>query len=222
MSSRKIYGAHGGSVTFDGTDITRARRARLSCRRFPHLQRSRLSLPLSDLRQHHDRQSQAAHQGLWFNLVRRASSREFEDTMRSAHAHRVFEPRLAESDVRAGRRAADDRPAPHRDLPRADQSAKLLLLDEPSAGMTHDETKELMDDILQVRELNRSLTIVIVEHEMGVDRAHHRPLRGAHFGPQDRGRPYVRSPSTARCRKLSGGGVDDRADWENRGRLHRL
>src|SRR5258708_22798363 len=37
---------------------------------------------------------------------------------------------------------------------------KLLLLDEASAGMTHDETKELMDDILQVRDL--------VEHEMGV------------------------------------------------------
>ena len=45
---------------------------------------------------------------------------------------------------------------------------KLLLLDEPSAGMTHDETKELMDDILQVRDLNRNLTIIIVEHEMGV------------------------------------------------------
>jgi branched-chain amino acid transport system ATP-binding protein/sulfate-transporting ATPase len=34
--------------------------------------------------------------------------------------------------------------------------------------MTHDETKELMDDILQVRDLNRNLTIIIVEHEMGV------------------------------------------------------
>ena len=34
--------------------------------------------------------------------------------------------------------------------------------------MTHDETKELMDDILLVRERNRDLTIVIVEHEMGV------------------------------------------------------
>jgi branched-chain amino acid transport system ATP-binding protein/sulfate-transporting ATPase len=45
---------------------------------------------------------------------------------------------------------------------------KLLLLDEPSAGMTHDETKELIDDILQVRDLNRGLTIVIVEHEMGL------------------------------------------------------
>jgi branched-chain amino acid transport system ATP-binding protein/sulfate-transporting ATPase len=45
---------------------------------------------------------------------------------------------------------------------------KLLLLDEPSAGMTHDETMELMDDILLVRERNRNLTIIIVEHEMGV------------------------------------------------------
>ena len=45
---------------------------------------------------------------------------------------------------------------------------KLLLLDEPSAGMTHDETKELMDDILQVRELNKGLAIIIVEHEMGL------------------------------------------------------
>ena len=45
---------------------------------------------------------------------------------------------------------------------------KLLLLDEPSAGMTHDETAELMDDILQVRDRDKTLTIVIVEHEMGV------------------------------------------------------
>jgi branched-chain amino acid transport system ATP-binding protein/sulfate-transporting ATPase len=45
---------------------------------------------------------------------------------------------------------------------------KLLLLDEPSAGMTHEETTELMDDILQIRTLNKNLAIVIVEHEMGV------------------------------------------------------
>ncbi|HEV7601809.1 MAG TPA: hypothetical protein VGO49_16330 [Bradyrhizobium sp.] len=45
---------------------------------------------------------------------------------------------------------------------------KLLLLDEPSAGMTHDETAELMNDILLVRERNKELTIIIVEHEMGV------------------------------------------------------
>jgi len=45
---------------------------------------------------------------------------------------------------------------------------RLVLLDEPSAGMTHEETRELMDDILVVRERMSGLTIVIIEHEMGV------------------------------------------------------
>lgn len=45
---------------------------------------------------------------------------------------------------------------------------KLLLLDEPAAGMTHEETAELMDNILQVRALSAGLTIIIVEHEMGL------------------------------------------------------
>jgi branched-chain amino acid transport system ATP-binding protein/sulfate-transporting ATPase len=45
---------------------------------------------------------------------------------------------------------------------------KLLLLDEPSAGMTHEETAELMNDILLVRARNKDLTIIIVEHEMSV------------------------------------------------------
>ena len=45
---------------------------------------------------------------------------------------------------------------------------KLLLLDEPSAGMTQEETTELMDDILEVKDRFHGLTIVIIEHEMGV------------------------------------------------------
>ena len=45
---------------------------------------------------------------------------------------------------------------------------RLLLLDEPSAGMTRDETRELMDDILLVRARIPGLTIMIIEHEMGV------------------------------------------------------
>jgi branched-chain amino acid transport system ATP-binding protein/sulfate-transporting ATPase len=45
---------------------------------------------------------------------------------------------------------------------------KLLLLDEPSAGMTHEETRQLMDDILTVRARMEDLTIVIIEHEMNV------------------------------------------------------
>ena len=45
---------------------------------------------------------------------------------------------------------------------------RLVLLDEPSAGMTHEETRHLMDDILLVRGRMPGLTIVIIEHEMGV------------------------------------------------------
>lgn len=43
---------------------------------------------------------------------------------------------------------------------------RLLLLDEPSAGMTHDETREFMDDILNVRKNIPRMSIVIIEHEM--------------------------------------------------------
>ncbi|MEO8281363.1 MAG: ABC transporter ATP-binding protein [Ideonella sp.] len=45
---------------------------------------------------------------------------------------------------------------------------RLLLLDEPSAGMTHDETDELMQDILQVRGKMAELSVVLIEHEMKV------------------------------------------------------
>ncbi len=45
---------------------------------------------------------------------------------------------------------------------------RLLRLDEPSAGRTEEETRELMDDLLAARERFGDLAIVLVEHEMGV------------------------------------------------------
>jgi ABC-2 type transport system ATP-binding protein len=45
---------------------------------------------------------------------------------------------------------------------------RLLLLDEPSAGMTHEETARLMEDLLEARRRIGSLTIILIEHEMGV------------------------------------------------------
>jgi branched-chain amino acid transport system ATP-binding protein len=47
---------------------------------------------------------------------------------------------------------------------------RLLLLDEPSAGMTHEETYKLMDDVVAMRDLMSDLAIVLVEHEMNVIR----------------------------------------------------
>lgn len=45
---------------------------------------------------------------------------------------------------------------------------KVLLLDEPSAGMTHDETHELMEDVLIAKKNLGDITIVLIEHEMSV------------------------------------------------------
>lgn len=45
---------------------------------------------------------------------------------------------------------------------------KLLLLDEPSAGMSPDETEQLMEDIDSVRRQFGDLSVIIIEHDMAV------------------------------------------------------
>ncbi len=166
-----IYGADAGAVTFDGAEITRASpQAIYHAGMSRTFQRSRLSLPLSIFDNIMIGNHKRLGQGLWFNLVRRgAFKREFEASYRAARTLvEVFEPQLAERmfEPVAGLPMIDRRRI---EICRAlVNQPKLILLDEPSAGMTHEETTELMDDILQVRELNRNLTIIIVEHEMGV------------------------------------------------------
>ena len=166
-----IDGADAGAIRFEGADISRAspqavHRAGVA-RTF---QRSRLSLPLSIFDNVMIGNHKRLSRGLWFNLMRRgAFRREFEQNYAAARALvQVFDPPLAERlfEPVAGLPMIDRRRI---EICRAlIGEPKLLLLDEPSAGMTQDETAELMRDILQIREHRADLTIIIVEHEMGV------------------------------------------------------
>ena len=46
-------------------------------------------------------------------------------------------------------------------------SPKLLLLDEPAAGLNHDEVDVLRDQIRRVRDLQK-VTVLLVEHHMSL------------------------------------------------------
>ena len=166
-----IYPATSGEVEFDGQDITRLSpqqvyRAGIA-RTF---QRSRLCLPLSIFDNVMVGNHARLDHGLVFNLFRRRAFRDqFEASYAAARELVVlFDPPLADRLFEA----VGDIPMIDRrriEVCRALISRpKLLLLDEPSAGMTHEETRQLMDDILTVRARMEDLTIVIIEHEMNV------------------------------------------------------
>jgi ABC-type branched-subunit amino acid transport system ATPase component len=166
-----IYAASGGQVLLDGQDISRhsaqqVYRAGVT-RTF---QRSRLSLPLTVFDNVAIGRGAQLQQDLVFNLLRRKALRaQFDETVAQVQsllqtfsagmAAKMWQPAGSLSMIDRRRvevcRALVSKP-------------RLVLLDEPSAGMTHDETRELMDDILQVRERLGPFTVVIIEHEMGV------------------------------------------------------
>ncbi|HKA79263.1 MAG TPA: ABC transporter ATP-binding protein [Xanthobacteraceae bacterium] len=166
-----IYGADEGSVTFAGTDMTGATpqavyRAGIT-RTF---QRSRMCLPLSVFDNIMVGNHKRLSHGLVFNLLRRdAFAAEFVSNWEEARELvTVFNPDLAGriDEPAAGLPMIDRRRI---EICRALVSRpRLLLLDEPSAGMTHEETRHLMDDIMSVRDRIPGLTIVVIEHEMGV------------------------------------------------------
>lgn len=133
-------------------------------------QRSRLSLSLTVFDNIVIGDYQHMQHGLIFNLLRRKAFRaEYERYVEKVRdLLRIFSPPLmdrlfepVETFTMIDRRRIE--------VCRALMSQpRLLLLDEPSAGMTHDETDELMQDILQVRGKMSQLSVVLIEHEMNV------------------------------------------------------
>jgi ABC-type branched-subunit amino acid transport system ATPase component len=166
-----IYQASEGTVDYLGHDL-----ARMSAQDIYRagvtrtFQRSRLCLPLSIFDNLMIGNHRRLDHSLWFNLFRRGEfQRQFEGQYAEAQAlvrtfsrslsERLFEPAASVNMIDRRRieicRALISQPT-------------LLLLDEPSAGMTQEETRELMDDILIVREHMPGLAIIIIEHEMNV------------------------------------------------------
>lgn len=173
-----LYALSGGRVRFDGRDLTAASPQALYhagiARTF---QRSRLCLSLSVFDNLMIGNHRRLSLGLGFNLLRR----------------RAFEQQLREHEARARTLLETFNPAlpdrlhdPAGELGMIDRrrvevcraligEPKLLLLDEPSAGMTHEETHELMEDILATRARQPGLSVILIEHEMGViERVSHR------------------------------------------------
>ncbi|NPV87224.1 MAG: ABC transporter ATP-binding protein [Anaerolineae bacterium] len=89
---------------------------------------------------------------------------------KAMHLLNIFNPELVKrSSEPAGRLPQIDRRRV--EICRAmAMSPKLLLLDEPSAGMTPEEITELMNDIRKVQQESEDITIIIVEHVMSVIR----------------------------------------------------
>jgi branched-chain amino acid transport system ATP-binding protein len=166
-----IYGADDGNVIVAGTDMTGAAPQAVYCAGVTRtFQRSRMCLPLSVFDNIMVGNHKRLNHGLVFNLLRRrAFTAEFARSFEEAcELVTVFNPELAWriDEPASGLPMIDRRRV---EICRALISRpRLVLLDEPSAGMTHEETRQLMDDILIVRGRIPGLTIVIIEHEMGV------------------------------------------------------
>ena len=166
-----LYAPAAGAIAFRGHDLVGLephRIARLGIART--FQSSRLCLQLSVF----DNVLIGMHAGRRTGLVdavlrrRRFRAEIGEAIGRAAHFLSLFNADLVERGwERVGQLPQIDRRRV--EICRALASGpKLLLLDEPSAGMNPEETAELMRDLQIVREEMPGLSIVIIEHDMFV------------------------------------------------------
>lgn len=166
-----IYPTTAGTMEFEGRDITNLSPQGVYKNGISRtFQRARLCLELSVFDNIAIGDHPRLNQGLWHNIFnRRAFRREFDECYaRVSGLIGQFAPHLSDQ---------MDRPVgsfPMIDRRRIEVcrallgEPRLLLLDEPSAGMTEEETRQLTDEVVEIRNRRDNLSVVIVEHEMGV------------------------------------------------------
>jgi ABC-type branched-subunit amino acid transport system ATPase component len=166
-----IFPPSSGVLQFEDQDLTKSSpqnifRAGIS-RTF---QRSRLFTGLSIFDNLMIGNHTKINKGAWANLIyRRALRQELEIMAKRAYdLVSMFDRKLARrmNEAVGSQSMIDSRRI---EICRALISGpKLLLLDEPSAGMTSSETAQLMDNLLEVKDKIGDLSIILIEHEMNL------------------------------------------------------
>ncbi|MDR0826763.1 MAG: ABC transporter ATP-binding protein [Desulfovibrio sp.] len=168
-----IYRPDSGNVTFDGEDITGLAAQEIYYRGIARtFQRSRLCLDLSVFDNIMIGNHKALHLGFWHNIFKR---REFKAE------YELFREQATQLLCALNPELADRILKPVGDLSMIDRRRveicralisrpRLLFLDEPSAGMTPDETRQLMDEIVALDTDGQAFSLVLIEHEMEVIR----------------------------------------------------
>ena len=166
-----IYTPSEGHIVFDGKDIT-ARTPQEICRAgiARTFQRSRLCLELTVFDNVMMGNSKNLNMGFWHNVIcHRAFFQECrDDEERIRLMLKALNPTLADKIRKpVGELSMIDRRRV--EICRAlTGRPRLLLLDEPSAGMTQDETRQLMDELIAMEFEGNRPSIILIEHEMSV------------------------------------------------------
>ncbi len=166
-----LYAAAAGEIVFDGRRVTGLEAhaiARLGIART--FQTSRLCLGLSVFDNILIGMHARRRTGLLDAVVRRGRARsEMREAIEgAAHLLSLFNRELpGRGFERVGQLPQIDRRRVEICRALASQP-RLLLLDEPSAGMSPEETAELMRDLQIVREEMPGLSVIIIEHDMFV------------------------------------------------------